>query len=164
MRRAAHLWLAGLLTLVLAASSVSAAPQWKGGRGGGPEGPPPKVVTRSAGQVFCPPATLVYGTVLIPGGRCYVLSVLRNSGGTFLAFVPPGSRIPPGQLVRLRTPAGPKLKGRLFLVPLRTPVVLVPVDTVMLVATRVVDYGSRLAIVLLGTAAPGLTVVFNVHL
>jgi len=91
-----------------------------------------------------------------------VLSVLRNGGGTFLAFVPPDTKIPPGQLVRLNTPAGAKLKGRLFLVPIRPTVALVPLDTVTLVATRIEDFGPRLAITLVGTPAPHLTVVFDV--
>ncbi len=155
------LWLAGFITLILAIPSAVAAPK---GQSGGPQGPPAKVLMRNPGQVFCPSAPLVYGAIFIPTGRCYVLSVLRNGGGTFLAFVPPDTKIPPGQLVRLNTPAGPKVNGRMFLVPIQTNVVLVPVNTVTLVATRIEDFGPRLAIVLLGTPAPNLTIVFNVHL
>ena len=155
------LLLAGFVTVILAVSSAVAAPAWKSG---GPKAPTSKVLTRNPGQVFCPPGALVYGTVIIPAGQCYLLSVLRNGGGTFLAFVPPDTKIPPGQLVRLNTPAGPKLKGRMFLVPIQTSVVLVPVNTVMLVATRIEDFGPRLAIVLVGTPSPNLTVVFSVQL
>jgi hypothetical protein len=155
-----RLWLAGLITMMLAVPSAVAAPKWKSG---GTEGPPGKVLARDAGQAFCPSATLVYGSILIPAGRCYVLSVLRNTQGTFLAFVPPDSKIPPGQLVRLNTPAGPKLNGRIFLVPIRTNVVVVPINTATVVATRIEDLGPRLAIVVLGTQAPNLTVVFNVR-
>ena len=154
------LWLAGFINVVLAVSPAVAGPKWQSG---GPEGPPSKVLARNAGQLFCPSATLVYGTIVIPTGRCYMLSVLRNSGGTFLAFVPPDTKIPPGQLVRLNTPAGPKLNGRMFLVPIQTNVVLVPLNTVTLVATRIEDFGPRLAIVLVGTPAPNLTVIFSVH-
>jgi hypothetical protein len=93
-----------------------------------------------------------------------MLSVLRNDGGTFLAFVSPNAKIPPGQLVRLNTPAGPKLNGRMFLVPIQTNVVPIPVNTVTLVATRIEDFGSRLAIVLVGTPTPNLTIVFSVQL
>jgi hypothetical protein len=81
-----------------------------------------------------------------------------------LAFVPPDAHIPPGQLVRLNTPAGPKLKGRMFLVPIQTAVVLVPVNTVTLVATRIEDTGPRLAITLVGVPAPNVTVIFSAHL
>ena len=77
---------------------------------------------------------------------------LRDDRRTFLAFVPPDAHIPPGQLVRLNTPAGPKPKGRMFLVPIQTAVVLVPVNTVTLVATRIEDIGARLAITLVGAA------------
>lgn len=107
--------------------------------------------------------SLVYGNTIIPARRCFVLSVLRDNRGTFLASVPPDAHIPPGQLVRLNTPAGPKLKGRMFLVPIQTPVVLVPPNTVTLVATRIEDVGPRLSIVLLGTPVPNLTVVFSVQ-
>ncbi len=155
------LWLAGFITLILAVSSAVAAPKWQSG---GPQGPPSKVLTRNPGQLFCPSATLIYGTVVIPTGRCYMLSVLRTGGGTFLAFVPPDTKIPPGQLVRLNTPAGPKLNGRMFLVPIQTNVVLVPVNTVTLVAARIEDFGPRVAIVLVGTPAPNLTIVFSVQL
>jgi hypothetical protein len=155
------LWLVGFITLILAVSSAVAAPKWQSGQ---LKGPPSKVLTRNPGQLFCPSATLVYGTIIIPTGRCYTLSVLRNGGGTFLAFVPPDTKIPPGQLVRLNTPAGPKLNGRMFLVPIQTNVVLVPVNTVTLVATRIEDFGPRLAIVFVGTPAPNLTIVFSVQL
>ncbi len=161
MPRFRLLWLAGFITIILAVPSAIAAPKWGAG---GPQGPPKKVLTRDSGQAFCPSTPLVYGNILIPAGRCYVLSVLRNGGGTFLAFVPPDAKIPPGQLVRLNTPAGPKLNGRVFLVPIQTNVVLVPVNTVTLVATRIEDYGPQLSIVLVGTVAPNLTVIFGVQL
>jgi len=158
-------WIYAIMALSLTALPTSAGPkQGHGGPPGSPEGPPGKVMTRDRGQVFCPSAGLLYENILIPGGRCYVLSVLRNGGGTFLAFVPPDTKIPPGQLVRLNTPAGAKLKGRLFLVPIRPTVALVPLDTVTLVATRIEDFGPRLAITLVGTPAPHLTVVFDVRL
>jgi len=164
MRRFRLVWTTGIMALSLTVLPAVAGPKWEpGGPKGSPEGPPSKVMTRDRGQVFCPSAALVYGNILIPGGRCYVLSVLRNREGTFFAFVPPDTKIPPGQLVRLNTPAGAKLKGRMFLVPIRPNAVLVPLDTVTLVATRIEDFGPRLAIVLVGTPAPNWTVVFDVH-
>lgn len=157
-------WITGIITLSLTALHASAGPKWgPGGPKGSPEGPPGKVMMRDRGQLFCPSAALVYGNILIPGGRCYVLSVLRNGGGTFLAFVPPDAKIPPGQLVRLNTPAGAKLKGRIFVVPIRPNLVLVPLDTMTLVAARIEDFGPRLAIGLVGTPAPNVSVVFDVH-
>ncbi len=114
------------------------------------------------GKVFCPSTALIHGNVVIPAGRCFTLAVLRNAQGTFLAFAEPGIRIPPGQLVRLTTPAGAKLKGRIFfLVPIQTTAVLVPVNTVTLVPVRVEDVGPRVSVTIISTLTPNLTVIFN---
>ena len=155
------LWCAVAVVFALT-SPAGAGPKWSpGGVDEGNNGHHGKVFKRNRGELFCPSSALVYGNLLIPARRCYVLSVLRDDRGTFLAFVPPDVHIPPGQLVRLNTPAGPKLKGHMFLVPVQTPVVLVPVNTVTLIDTRIEDFGPKLAVVLVGTAVPNLTVVFN---
>jgi hypothetical protein len=111
-------------------------------------------MVRHAGETFCPTKALVSGNVVIPAGGCFMLSVLRDRSGTFLAFVPQGERIPPGQLVRLDTPAGPKLKGRLFLIPLSTGVHLVPINTLQLVAAQIVNIGTIVRFVLTGLPGP----------
>ncbi len=165
MRSLRSLCLSAFIALTISAlvsPLVTAGP--KGPEPGEPKGPPKKVFTRDVGQAFCPTATLINGNIVIPGGQCFMLSVLRDQRGTFLAFVPSGVHIPPGQLVRLNTPAGAKLKGRLFLVPVHTSVILVPVNTVKLVATRIEDFGPQTAVVLVGTPAPNLNVIFNVRL
>jgi hypothetical protein len=114
------------------------------------------------GKVFCPSTALIYGNIVVQPGRCYTLAVLRNTQGTFLAFAEPGIRIPPGQLVRLTTPAGAKLKGRIFyLVPIQTTAVLVPVNAVTLLPVRVVDEGPRVSLTIISTLTPNLTVIFN---
>lgn len=150
-----------LLTLVLLLTvtvTASAAPKAKSAK-------PLKVKVYTQGEAFCPAAVLAFGTTLIQTGRCYTLYVLRESRGTFLAFAAPGAKIPPGQLVRLTTPAGAKLKGRIFyLVPIRTTAVLVPLNTMTLVGVRVEDFGPTLSIVLTSTPAPNLTVTFIVRL
>ncbi len=146
-------------TLVLALGTVSmAAPS--------PKVRPLKVTRYDQGEVFCPSGILVYGSVVIESGRCYSLFLLHESTGTFLAFGPPGPpMIPPGQLVRLSTPAGAKVKGRIFyLVPIQTTAVLVPVNTMTLVAVRVEDFGPRVNVVLVGVPAPNVVVIFNVRL
>jgi hypothetical protein len=162
-RRISTLWSAMILVFVLACSA-GAGPKWSNEDTPGDKDHHGKHFTRNRGELFCPAAALVYGNLIIPGRQCYVLSVLRDDRRTFLAFVPPDAHIPPGQLVRLNTPAGPKLKGRMFLVPIQTAVVLVPVNTVTLVATRIEDTGPRLAITLLGVPVPNLTVIFGVYL
>lgn len=117
------------------------------------------------GNVFCPSTVLIHGNIVIQPGRCFTLAVLRNAQGTFLAFAEPGIRIPPGQLVRLSTPAGAKLKGRIFfLVPIQTTAVLVPVNTVTLVPVRVEDVGPRVSITIISTPTPNLTVIFNTQI
>jgi hypothetical protein len=117
------------------------------------------------GQPFCPSTVLVRGNVVIQPGRCFSLAVLRNTQGTFLAFTEPGIRIPPGQLVRLNTPAGAKLKGRIFfLVPIQTTAVFVPVNAIELVPVRIVDSGPRVSITVINTPTPNLTVIFNAQI
>ncbi|MGH2374831.1 MAG: hypothetical protein ACRDIC_15365 [bacterium] len=95
-------------------------------------------VTRN-GDAYCFDSAIVRGTVVVATGRCYTFYLVRNASGAFLAFGPPGPpMIPPGQLVRMNTPAGAKTKGRLFyLVPAPVPVTVIPVDTIVYVPVRV---------------------------
>ena len=148
---------AAVLTLVLVAVAQA-----------GP-GPKPKVhqkeVVVEEGRTFCPSTALVYGRTVIRPGRCYTLAILRNTQGAFLAFTEPGVRIPPGQLVRLNTPAGAKLRGRIFyLVPLQTTAVFVPVNAIQLVPVRVEDFGPSVSFTVINTVSPNLTVIFSAQL
>ncbi len=114
------------------------------------------------GKVFCPSTVLIHGNIVIQRGRCFTIAILRNVQGTFLAFAEPGIGIPPGQLVRLTTPAGAKLRGRIFfLVPIQTTAILVPVNTIALVPVRVEDFGPRVSITVINTPSPNLTIIFN---
>jgi hypothetical protein len=91
-----------------------------------------------------------------------VVYALRDPRGTFLAFADPAARIPPGQIVRLSTPAGAKVKGRIFyLVPIRPSVVIVPINSIMLVGFRTEDYGPRLTFTVVGVPAPNVAVTFE---
>ena len=156
--RAVRLLSLGLILILFLTTVAVAAPA--------PKGPKPlKVKVHTAGELFCPSAVLVFGNIVIQSGRCYVLIVLRDSRGTFLGFAAPEAKIPPGQIVRLSTPAGAKVKGRIFyLVPIQTTAVIVPMNSVTLVAVRADDFGPKLSITLIGTPVPNLTVVFNVRL
>ncbi len=142
-----------LLAVMLGATVVWARPKVR------------RVKHYQAGEVFCAShALMAVGDRVLIRERCYVVGLLRDSRGTFLAFLDPGVRLPPGQLVRLTTPAGEKVRGRIFyLVPVRA-VVAVPLDTLILVPIRVEDEGSRLIVILTGPGQPNLTVVFNVRL
>ena len=123
-----------------------------------------RTVTYEPGQQFCPSKVLLAGQVVIQPGRCYALFVLRDNRGTFLAFASPEAKIPPGQLVRLTTPAGAKLRGHIFyLVPLASTVAIVPVGTVTSITVRSEDEGPRLSLTIIGTPSPNLTVIFTVR-
>ncbi len=126
-----------------------------------------RVVVRvyPGGEVFCvsSPLVAVPGSVVIQADRCYRIGVLRTFEGTFLAFLDPDFHLPPGQLVRFRTPAGPKLRGRIFyLVPIQA-VVGIPVDSLVLVPIRVEDLGPWLVIVVTDTFLPRIVVWFEVR-
>jgi hypothetical protein len=157
MRRFLILGLIGMLVTALV-PPAQAAP--------GPKAKPPKplkVKVYGRGDAFCPPGVLVFGRVVIAAGRCYTLFIVRQGGGSFLAFAAPEARIPPGQLVRLTTPAGAKLRGRIFyLVPLSATAVWIPLNTMTLVAVRVEDFGPRVVVLL--TDRPGVSVTFTVRL
>jgi hypothetical protein len=143
-------FIAVILALTLALGFVTAVDA-------GPKAKPPKapkVKVHAKGDAFCPSAALVVGNVVIASGRCYTVYTMRDTRGTFLAFADPGYRIPPGQIVRLGTPAGAKLKGRIFyLVPIRPSVVIVPMNSFALVGFRTTDYGPRLTLTLTGVPA-----------
>lgn len=150
-----------LMLFVFAVSSIAAAAPAR------PAKPPKpaKVKIYTQGEVFCPAVALVVGNVVISAGRCYVVYVLRDSRGAFLAFAAPGAGIPPGQLVRLSTPAGAKVRGRIFyLVPLRTTAVIVPLNTLTPIAFRVEDLGPALILTVTSQVAPNLSVTFQVRL
>ncbi|MGH2452774.1 MAG: hypothetical protein ACRDF5_03290 [bacterium] len=149
---------AGLLVVLLSVALLGIAADAKPAK-------PLKVKAYGQGQVYCPASVLVAGGIIIRAGRCYTLYVIRDGRGTFLAFAQPQAFIPPGQIVRLNTPAGAKVKGRIFyLVPIQTTAVLVPMNTMTLVAVRVEDFGPQVAFVLTSVSAPNLTLVFQVRL
>lgn len=151
-------WIASLLVVLLIVAVVGIAAEAKPAK-------PLKVKAYGQGQVFCPTTVLIAGGIVIQTGRCYTLYVIRDGRGTFLAFAQPQAFIPPGQIVRLSTPAGAKARAKIiYLVPIRTTVVLLPVNTMTLVAVRVEDFGPQVAVVLTSVPAPNLTVVFQVRL
>ena len=128
-------------------TAVDAGPKAKPSKG-------PKVKIHAKGETFCPGSALVLGNVVIASGRCYTVYTMRDTRGTFLAFGDPDYRIPPGQIVRLSTPAGAKVKGRIFyLVPLRPSAVIIPMNSIGLVSFRTTDYGPRLTLTLMGVPA-----------
>jgi hypothetical protein len=138
---------AALGTVALAASLASAAPgpkpPVKPEQMGRPGAAPVKVTRQ--GDAFCFDRPIAYGTVIVPGGKCYTTYLVRTGGGAFLGFGPPGPpMIPPGQLVRMHTPAGQKTKGRLFLVPIPVSMIRIPVETIRYVPVQIVPTGNLL--------------------
>ena len=123
---------------------------------------PAKVKLHARGEAFCPVTALTFRGIVIRSGRCYTVYTLRDSRGTFLAFADPSFKIPPGQIVRLSTPAGAKVRGRIFyLVPIRPSVVIVPINSIMLVGFRTEDFGPRLTLTVVGVPAPNVVVTFE---
>ena len=153
MKRVAVLALVAALLLAMVPSTLAAPPE---------EPKPLRVKVVAPGGVFCPAAALVFGRIIITSGRCYTIFLMRETRGSFLVFTAPGAKIPPGQLVRLNTPAGAKIKGRMFYsVPLARAAVWMPMNTMTPVAVRVEDFGPRLALVL--ADRPGVNIVFTVR-
>jgi hypothetical protein len=147
-----------VLALVLT-SGAFAGPGGKDKKGGRPV----KVKIHKKGEVFCPAAAMVVGAVIVRPGRCYVVAIVRDRRGSFLAFLPRDAKIPPGQLVRLNTRAGAKIKAKIvYLVPVHT-VAAVPVDGLSLVGLRVEDTGPKMSLTILGLPSAGVTVVFNIR-
>ena len=126
------------------------------------------------GQVYCTAGALVMGPVVIQGGRCYLLGVYRDTRGTFLAFINPAVLVTPGQLIRLDSSAGHRLRAQIvYLVPIHMSglvVAPIPVNTIQLVAIREEhrhdddDDGDprsdRTVLVIAGMPTPELSVTF----
>ncbi len=130
------------------------------------------------GHAFCPSRALVIRNVAVRGGQCYVLAVLRSTRGAFLAFMDAAVRIPPGELVRLDTSSGQKIRSRIvFLVPIQTTpqILVIPVNTIQLVRLREEDeedededeqvrvLASRLIVILTSSPLPNVIVTFVVR-
>ncbi|MDR7416291.1 MAG: hypothetical protein QN193_03945 [Armatimonadota bacterium] len=143
----------GLAVVLLATGAAVAGPKAR------------RVKLYRAGEVFCTSRVLVWGAgAVVIRDRCYVVALVRQREGAFLAFLDPDVHLPPGQLVRLNTPAGAKLRGRIFyLVPVQA-VVAIPVDALVVVPVRVEEEDSRLTVILTGPHAPNLTVIFSIRL
>jgi hypothetical protein len=137
------------------------------------------------GQAFCPAHVLVVGGTLIQSGRCYVLAVLRNNHGTFLAFLNPSVERSRGP-VRLNSEDGQRVSAKvIYLVPIGAAGIsatVIPVNTVRLVGIHEEDrheeegenndgqYGNqgqgndKVVLVVTGIPIPNLAVTFIVRL
>jgi hypothetical protein len=73
---------------------------------------------RPEGHGYCFGGQLVFGGLVIQGGRCYNFYLVRTGGAGFLGFGPPGPLlVPPGQVLRMGSPE--QLRGLfIYLVPL----------------------------------------------
>lgn len=137
-----------LITAVLISSLLVPSVALAGPSGKGPDKPAKVAVVKQDGKAFCFERAIALGGVVVTGGRCYTFYLLRNHQGAFLAFGPPGPpMIPPGQIVRMSTPAGKKHKGRLFyLVPVNVPVSVIRVDEIRYVPVVVTPQPGRVVI------------------
>jgi hypothetical protein len=131
------------------------------------------------GEAFCPTHVLVVGTIIVQPGRCYVLAVLRNGRGTFLAFLNPSVRLSNRQGTNLDSDDGRKIAAKvIYLVPIGTTGLsaAIPMNTVQLVGIHEedrheeegennnVDQGSdKVVLVVTGIPIPNLAVTFVVR-
>lgn len=157
MLRFRGLWLGALLMLTVAAIPIVTGPA--------PHSLPRlpgEIMSRKAGQAFCPSVPLAYRTVVVAAGKCYLIAVARDSRGMFLAFVPEDTKIKPG-LVRLDTRDGLALKARLVLVPIAMYKILAPMNTLTLVSTEIEDAGMHFSIKVRDTPIANLVVTLDVQ-
>lgn len=136
------------------------------------------------GQAFCPAHALVIGGILVESGRCYVLAVLRNERGTFLAFLNPSVERSRG-LIRLNSEDGHRVSTKvIYLVPIGAAGIsaaVIPLNTVRLVGIHeedrdedeaendkeehIVGQGpQKVVLVVTGIPIPNLAVTFIVRL
>jgi hypothetical protein len=115
------------------------------------------VVTRD-GDGLCFGAALTFGRIVIAGG-CYTFYVVHGMDGTFLGFGPPGPPlIPPGQLVRLNTPAGAKHKGRLlYNLPVPAEYVALPLGSIQHVGVSFTVQTATSTVIVSVPRTPGVT-------
>jgi len=110
------------------------------------------------GQGFCFQRQMVFGPIVIQGGRCYNFYVIRTDGRGFLGFGPSGpTLVPPGQIIRLDT--AERLRSLFYyLIPLPVIPVTIPVNAAQLVNVQVVGQAGRLVILVprgaVGAARP----------
>ncbi len=135
------------------------------------------------GQAFCPTHVLVLGGSFIESGHCYVLAVLRNEHGTFLAFLNPSVERSRG-LIRLNSEDGERVSRKvIYLVPIGATGIsaaVIPVNTVQLVGIHEEDRdddeaendneehigqgNQKVVLVVTGIPIPNLAVTFIVRL
>ena len=150
---------AGVIALLLlmspAAPVLAAGASKDKGKGKADTGGAKVMKVKRDGHAYCFERAIVYGGAVVTGGRCYTFYMLRTTGGIFLAFGPPGPpMVPPGQIVRMGTPAGAKMKGRLFyLVPVNAPVTIIPVDTIRYIPVVVAPRPGQVVITVPRAAA-----------
>lgn len=135
-----------------------------------------KVTEYAEGHAYCPNRALVIGNMIVPGGRCYRLAVLRDNRGAFLAFLDPAVRLHSGEIERLDSSDGRTVWGHIvLLVPMQSTsqIALIPVNTIQLIRLREEDEEdededeghvsrSRLIVVLPNSPIPNLSVTFVV--
>lgn len=132
------------------------------------------------GQAFCPAHVLVVGNVIVQPGRCYVLAVLRDGNGTFLAFLHPSAKVP-NKTLKLSSDDGREIRSKIvYLVPIQATglsAVVIPVNTIQLVRIHEEDRHEeedednqedqqgkdRVVLVITGIPVPNLSVTFVVR-
>ena len=162
-----------LLVVILTGVLVATAgPLWAGGKGS---------KEYRKGQAFCPAHVLVVGNVIVQPGRCYVLAVLRDGHGTFLAFLHPSAEVHTNATIRLSSDDGRKIQSKIvYLVPIQAAglsAVVIPVNTIRLVQIHEEDRHEdedednqenrqgkdQVVLIITGIPVPNLSVTFVVR-
>lgn len=162
-------WLIAALTGVLV---LTAGPSWAGEK---------RSKEFEKGEAFCPAHVLVVGNVIVQPGRCYLLAVLRDRRGTFLALLQPSAKIHGNDRIRLGGDDGERIRSKIvYLVPIQATGfagVVIPINTLQLVRIHEEDRdedededqpeGQRgqahVTLVIQGIPAPNLSVTFVVR-
>lgn len=134
------------------------------------------------GQIYCPSQALVVRNIVVQSGHCYVLAVVRDGRGTFLAFVNPKVKVS-ARRVHQDSKDGRKIKAHIIhLVPIESTgfaSVSIPLNTIQLVQVQERHEHNRndddddedgerkrdkekVVLVVTGIPAPNLTVTFVV--
>jgi len=107
------------------------------------------IADRPEGNGFCFSNRLVFGGIVIQGGRCYNFYLVRSGSNGYLGFGPPGPvLVAPGQFLRMGS--AEQLRSLFYyLVPLPVVPAALPVNGAQLINLQVgIPQPNRLVIVL----------------
>jgi hypothetical protein len=115
------------------------------------------VIVPGQGGVYCSPRPLPIGNITLRAGTCFKLAALRDSTGTYLAFLRPTAPIMPDQIASAAQPPDPNAPR--FVVPV-TATAALPLNTMTLIPARIETRGAETRVIAMGGAL-ATTIVIN---